>query len=1020
MTFPELAIRRPVTTLMTLVSLAVLGTVAVFRLPLAFMPEAEEPELFVRLPYPNASPDQIETMILRPVEEVLGSVRGLDRMWARIDESGATARLEFDWSTNLHLARVEVWEKLDRIRRELPDDLENITVGTSWNNRETDDPILEGRLSSDRDLSESYDLLDRRIVRPLLRVPGVAQVKLDGVSPKEVRINLRIEDLELHGIDIRDVADVLRRSNFDQSLGEVRSTERVFRLRTLGAFKDVDEIRNLRIRSDGLRLRNVAEVVYKEPELDFGRHLDGNFAIGVTVSAESSANVVEVCDRLEKRIAAMIEDPELEGLKFLVWESQGKEIKRTLGELFTTGVFGAVLAAIVLFVFLRRFSTTTISVICIPFSLIVASGVIWAMGRTMNTLTLLGLIVGIGMLVDNAVVVIENIFRHQELGCDRKTAALKGSREVSTAVIAATLTSVIVFLPMIFNKPSEMNIRLREIGSTVCLTLLASLFVSQTLIPLATSWFIRAKKRPRERWLVWLEEKYERVLAFNLRHRFVTPIVGLLIAASAVYPFLKVDMNFDSARSSSYAQIHYEFTEETPLDKKEEVISQVEKLIDPHRDELRAKSTYSWWSYGYTMTREYLRDGELNQENLAAARQKLRTILPEIPGIRVRVSEGRRSWRKNSGKRVAFQIFGEEYSVIRELAEEARLRIARIDGLVESFGAESSGRQELHVEVDRDLVARFDVPATGVAQTVGLTYRGQRLQRFRTPSGEREMRLTLDEKKTESVSQLRNLPVRTRAGEKVPLASIASFTDVEGPERVERDDRQTSVWVGARYTKGKREDYIPLVKEALADMEFPYGYSWTFGDWQSRSQRRTREFLENLFLALLLVFAVMSGLFESVSQAVALMIALPFALTGAIWTLWLAGTDFDQQAAVGVLLLIGIVVNNGIVMLEHINAYRAEGMDRTKAMIRGGRERLRPILMTAVTTLIGLLPIVIQRPSLGGNYYHSMALVIMGGIAVSTLLTTLLLPTTTSLVEDGVAWVGSLFRRSRKASESDA
>ncbi|MEJ2721867.1 MAG: efflux RND transporter permease subunit [bacterium] len=512
MTLPELAIKRHVTTLMIIVSLVVLGLVALFRLPLAFLPDYDEPQIFVRVPYENASPEQIERMIVRPVEDALGSVKGLKQMWSMCDRDGGMVRLQLDWSIDMALARVEVWEKLDRIRRDLPDDIGDITVGSHWDSREADMPIVEGRISSKRDLSESYDLLERKIIRPLERIPGVAQVRLDGVNPREVRINLRVDDIETHSVDIRSVVTTLRNSNLDMSLGKLTEGDTRFAVRTVGAFKTVEEIENLPIRADGLRLKDIADVRYEQPPLEYGRHLDGDFAVGITVSQEAKANTVQVCDEINKRVMAMGDDPELEGINFLVWFSQGKEIKKTLRDLTFTGIFGGILASLVLFGFLRRVGTTLIAVACIPFSIIVTCGLIWVQGKTLNTLSLLGLIVGIGMLVDNAVVVMENIFRHRELGEDHNTASRLGAREVSTAVIAATLTSVIVFLPMIFNKPSEMNIYLKELGITVCITLLASLFISQTLIPMATSWFIRSKPRPRGRLITWLEDRYVRML----------------------------------------------------------------------------------------------------------------------------------------------------------------------------------------------------------------------------------------------------------------------------------------------------------------------------------------------------------------------------------------------------------------------------------------------------------------------------------------------------------------------------
>jgi HAE1 family hydrophobic/amphiphilic exporter-1 len=1004
---PEIAIRRPVTVLMLLVSLVALGGVALTRLPLAFMPDIQEPELFIQLPYGNASPEQVERMIVRPVEDAVGSVKGLQSMWSRCGSDGGRIRLEFDWGADMHMARIEVLERIDRIRGELPDDMGDIQVSASWDSREADSPIIEGRLSSPRDLSESYDLLERKIIRPLERVPGVAQVRLDGVNPREVRINLRVSDLELHRADVRDVWRALQFGNFDQSLGEVHTGETRFALRTLGTLASVEEIRNLPLRDDGLRLADVADVIYREPPLEYGRHLDGDFAIGVSVTQESRANTVEVCDALEAAIADMNDDPELEGVNFLVWFSQGQEIRKTLRDLTFTGLFGSILASIVLYGFLRRLSTTLVAVLCIPFSLIVTCGIVWSQGRTLNTLTLLGLIVGIGMLVDNAVVVMENIFRQRELGLGRMESARVGAREVTTAVVAATLTSVIVFIPLVFNKPSEMNLYIKELAITVCFTLLASLFISQTLIPLATAWYIKPKPRPRGRVMMAVESGYQRMLGYLMRRRWIAVVTGLIVVASAAWPLTNIDMNFDASKTELFVAFNYRFSEETTLEHKEEIVSRVEKVLDPHRSDLMARSVYSFWSDRWAMTRIYLEEGEASEENIAGVRDKLRELLPEIAGVRLQVQDNSMGWRRHRGRnRVGFQLVGEDTEVLMRLAEEAIERVQAIPGLEDVQARHQEAQVEMHIEPDRDLAARYDISPNQMAEVVSLTYRGRRLRRFRSDEGEREMRLTLDEQETESLSQLRNLPLHTEDGTQVPLAAIADFVERPGREHIERDNRMTSIWVTSRYKEGKSEDYMPLVEEAMAGMEFPFGYSWTFGKWQSQKKAQSREFMTNLLLALMMVFAVMAGLFESVRQALALMISLPFALAGAVWTLYLTGTSFDQPAAIGLLLLIGIVVNNGIVMLAHINQYRRAGMDRSEAMLRGGRERLRPIIMTAVTTLIGLVPIVVQKPSLGGVYYYSMALVIMGGLFVSTFLTSVLLPTMTTLVEDSFDAVG--------------
>lgn len=1001
MTLPELAIRRPVTTLMILVSLLTLGAVALSRLPLAFMPDIEEPELFVQVSYPNASPEQVEHMIVRSLEDAVGSVKGLKSLWSRASTEGGHLRLGFDWGADLHLARVEIWERIDRIRGDLPEDIGDIVVSRSWSGQGEEMPILEARLSSRRDLSASYDLLERKILRPLERVPGVAAVRLDGVNPREVRINLRPEDLQRHNIDVRQISRLLRGSNFDQSLGRIDTGAQQFMLRTVGTFGSAEEIANLPLRADGLRLRDVADVQYTEPPLEYGRHLDGNFAIGVTVTQESKANTVTVCRALEERVAQMNDDPELEGVNFMTWFSQSEEITGALRDLAYTGVFGSLLASLVLFLFLRRVASTVFAVLCIPLSLVAALGVIWLGGGTLNTLVLLGLIVGVGMLVDNAVVIMENIFRYREAGLRRQEAASRGAGEVAVAVTAATLTSVIVILPLIFNKPSEMNLILRELGQTVCLTLLASLLISQTLIPLAMTRFIRSQPRPKSRLMRRLEKDYGRVLAFNLRHRWLTPLIGLSILVSTWYPFQRVDKNFGTSNPELFVQLRIRFTEEASLDRKRDLITALEQRLEPHREELTARAIYSFWSDHWSMLRIYPHAGAADDATLARIRDTLRGLLPVIPGVELTIEDNVMGWGRGGGRnRIMFNLHGEHTAVLNDLAGRIVERLQREPGLVDVNSRGEDAAEELHVIVDRELANRYGLQPDQVGQMVGLTFRGRRLPKFRTPDGEREMRLALDERTERSVDDLRLLPLYAEGGGLVPLAAVAELTPRPGSLQIHRNNRQTNVRVFARFEQGTGDQWRQRVAAILNGLEWPLGYGWSFGEWEEQRREQSREMWTNLLLALLLVFAVMAGLFESVPQAVALMVALPFALAGAFWTLYLTGTDFDQPASIGLLLLIGIVVNNGIVMLAHINHHRRTGLNRMQAMLRGGRERLRPVMMTATTTVLGLVPIVVQKPSLGGVYYYSVALVIMGGLVVSAFLTTILLPTTAAIAED--------------------
>ena len=1011
MTLPEIAVKRPIGTLMALVSLLVLGMIALLRLELAFMPEAENKQLFVVANYQNASPKAIERMIVKPIEESLSSLNGLEHMRSNSDNRGGRVILNFGLNVNIDLARAEIHERLDRIKSELPEDLERLTISGNWNPRESGETIMEARLSSGRDLSKNYDLLDRKIVKPLERIAGVAVVSLDGVNPREVRINLNLAKLKRHQIDARNVWRDIARNNQNAAIGILRSSSRKVVLRSVGSLTSIEEISRLPLTDTQLRLSDVAEITYQEPPLEYGRHLDGDFAIGLSIAKESSANTIEIADEVYNRIEQMKSDPELDGINFLVWRDQGKEIRNTLGDLEQTGLFGALLACIVLFLFLRKLSTTLVAVFCIPFSLIVACGVIWLQGKNLNTISLLGLIVGLGMLVDNAVVIMENIDRFQKKGYEGRVAAILGSKEVSVAVITATITSVIVFLPMIFSKPTNMNVILQELGMTICITLIASLLISQTLIPLASTRLLKKDTKIVNTPLMdKLQSSYVNILKFTLRHRWLAVVFGFGLLGTTAYPVAQINFNFDAAPTDMFVGIRVDISEAVSLQVKEKIINQIEETLEPHKQRLNVKSIYSWWSEGNSIVRLYMKSGFQNETQMNKVRRELPQILPSIAGVKLQVQDNGPFWRRNSGKRVGVQLQGPDTTTLGELGENAIALIEGTPGLFDFYSTAEGGRLELHAELNRERMSGYEVANNQPASLVEMTFRGRRLPRFKDHQGEVEMQLLLGDTQQTEIEDVKNLAISKSDGSQVLLDSISEFTTQKGPNRINRQNKISSIWVGARFEKGKRNDYQDQLVEILRQMPLPDGYQWRFNNRSRGADESQAEFILNLSMALGLIFAVMASLFESTRQALALMISLPFALAGAFWTLFFFSVDFDQPASVAVLLLLGIVVNNGIVMVEHINLYRREGWSRERAMIKGGKERLRPIIMTALTTLVGLIPIVIQKPSLGGVYYYSMAYVIIGGLLFSTVLTTVFLPATIAVVEDSCNKILSLFR----------
>ncbi|RPJ83931.1 MAG: efflux RND transporter permease subunit, partial [Acidobacteria bacterium] len=482
------SIRYPVTICMILVSCIVLGAVSAFKIPLVMLPDVDAPFVMVRVPYFNSTPDQVEETVTKPLEEALSTIPNIQRLTSYSNPNDAFIQMHFNWGEDIELLRAEVRERVEQVRKDLPDDVDDIYVMT-WNTNEI--PIMEGRISSGRDLRGSYDFLDLKIKKPLERVVGVGEVEINGVDRKEIDIYLRLDDIKRYRVDVDSIFRQLEGANLDVSLGRVVDGGYRYGVLTKGSMTSLEQIRDFPINNVGLKLSDIADVDFADPIVDFGRHLNGSYAIALEIRKTSDANTVETVRRVMQKIKELNEDPSLEGIQVLVWHNAGEEITKSLSGLLSAGTLGALLSVLVLYFFLWRLGATLAIGFAIPFSIISAVGFLYLLGNTLNVLSMMGLMLSTGMLVDNAVVVLESIFQKLEKGYDRVTAALQGTQEVVTAVLASTLTSIIIFVPLVFGKETEYSIWLSHTGIAIMITLLCSLFVSLTLIPLGVAKFIK-------------------------------------------------------------------------------------------------------------------------------------------------------------------------------------------------------------------------------------------------------------------------------------------------------------------------------------------------------------------------------------------------------------------------------------------------------------------------------------------------------------------------------------------------
>ncbi len=1008
------SLRNPITASMVVVCLLGVGALSAPRVPLAFLPDVSAPFLQIDIPYPNALPAQVEEQITRPAEEALSTLSRVRRISSFSSATGASVTVEFDWGEDMAGRRVEAREKLERIRDQLPTDVDLITVNSY---RTSDIPVLECRIAAERDLSHDYELLNRHVADPLRRVPGVAKVELFGVDPPQVRIDFRLADLERHNVDADRLLRRLDASSRSMSAGLLRRGGEAWPLRVVNQFGSLRDFERYPVDASGLRLGDVATVSLREPDLDYGRHLDGSRAVGLNVIKESGANSVTVAERANRVLREIKDDPALRGIRVLTFTDQAKEIRNSLDSLLHAGLVGAALAIVVLFFFLRRLTTTLIVATVIPCALLSALAMLYFGGRSLNILSMMGLMLAVGMLVDNAVVILESIHRYRERGASRLRAALQGSREVLPAVVSSTVTSVIVFLPLVLGGSTQVTIWVGEVGRTIIFTLVCSLFLSLTVIPLAMGRLLKADVGRPSALLLRLGDLHQRVLGWTLAHRPATVGIALAVMVGAVLMFMPVDKSAFTGNKVEAVTIDYDFSDNLNYREVERYVTRAEDWVLARKDSLRVKSTYTYYSNNSASTRVYLADACANDEGARVLRQRLRAGLPQLPGAQLRLED---SENQTGTSRLAVRLYGEPGPRLDALAEEVRRRLAGVDGLTDVVVGGDKGREEVEVVVDRQRAARYGLSTGGVGASVAGFFRGRQLARYRGPQGEVQVQAQLRREDRSSLDGLQDLPITGLNPESgrlqtVPLGAVAEFHPVRTPASVERQQRRSVLSVRANYDSQRGGEVRKAASRVLNAMSFPTGTSWSFGEGFEEESRTQQEMLVNLLLALVLVYLVMAGLFESLLHPFAIMFALPFAFVGIAATCLVTHSPFNLMSQIGLLILIGIVVNNGIVLVHHIHQLRQRGAERTRAILEASHHRLRPILMTMLCTVLGMAPLAVGSSNAGGVLYYPLARTIMGGLMASTVLTLVLVPCLYTLIEDGAALVARTWSRPRSA-----
>ena len=1015
MSIAEFSIRRPITTIMCFVSLAVVGLIASFRLPLEALPDISAPFLFVQVPYTGSTPEEVERNIIRPTEEALATMTGIKRMRSSATSEGASIFIEFtDWDRDIAIAASDARERIDAIRSDLPDDLQRYNV-FKWSS--SDDPVLKVRLASATDLTGAYDMLDREFKRRIERIPGVARVNISGAPPNEVEIAISPDRLTAHNLSINELSDRLRTLNFSISAGQIDDNGQRVRIQPVGEITDLQELRDLVIDTKGLRLGDIAEIRLKPTRMNYGRRLDGNPAVGLDIYKERSANLVEVSRAALAEVEAIRTQPSMRDVQIKVIDNQGKMVTSSLLELAEAGAVGLLLSITVLFFFLRHWPSTLMVTLAIPICFVITLGFMYFAGVTLNILTMMGLLLAVGMLVDNAVVVVESIYQERERMPDQpRLASIIGTRNVAIALSAGTLCHCIVFVPNLFGETNNISIFMSQIAITISVSLLASWLVAVSLIPMLSARMQTPKLVHSDSGVIArLQRRYATLLQWTLEHRGWSVFGILMVILISLVPMKLTKIDMFGGEGGHEVFIGYNWKGAYTFGQMSEEVARVERYLDDNREALHITQVYSWYSEQEGSSTIVTFD-TAHAKSMPAVQESLRKGLPR--SARADYVVGNSGDGGGGGNnQVQVQLVGDSTKMLQEIGEEVvpllaqrkELRDVRIDN-----GEKGS---ELSIHVDRERAAAFGFNAEQVASFVGLALRGAPLREFRRGDSEVPVWVRFAGAEQSSPEDLASYTVRTGDGRSVPLLSLVDVAIKPSATQIGRTNRQTTLTIKANLAeKVTVPEGRKAMEEMLTPMSFPAGYTFSFdgGDYGDDDQAMS-QMMFNLVIALVMIYVVMAAVFESLLFPAAIMSGVLFSIFGVFWLFWITGTSFGIMSFIGILVLMGVVVNNGIVMIEHINNLRRRGMGRTQALVEGSRERLRPIMMTMGTAILAMIPISMTDTQLLGNGppYYPMARAIAGGLAFSTVVSLLFLPTIYAMLDDMSTAVSRIIRRAR-------
>jgi hydrophobic/amphiphilic exporter-1 (mainly G- bacteria), HAE1 family len=1009
------AVSRPVTTLMGSLIVVILGWTSLTNLRIDLMPEVTWPIISVNTAYPGAGPEEMETLVTRPMEQAIGSVQGVEELQSSSVEGSANVRVQFAWGTDLDPAIGDIRARLERIRQNLPPDVETPYIRRYDS---SDSPIIYLGLETDLPPVQATELAENIIAPQLERVNGVARIRVRGRTAREIQIDLDRRKLESLNMSVTEVLDALRQDNINQPAGDYDEGHLKLLVRSRGEFTSLDQIGNTVVREQAgatVQIRDIATLVDGEEERTEVTRVNGKKGLLLYVYQQAGANTVEVSDGIHAAIEAV--NATNPNIRLSIRMDKSDFIRQAIGNVRQAALLGSGLAIIVLVLFLRSFRSTLVIAVSLPLSVLATFVLIYFNGFTLNMISFGGLALGMGLLVDNSIVVLESIFRKREEGLPPAEASVEGTQEVASAIVASTMTTLVVFLPLLFIG-DQTGILLRELATVVSFSLLCSLVASLSLTPMLAAHWIPETESERLKWLLVLvtlfheasrrvfsvfEKTYGWLLARSLKAPLIVTFLMLLLLAVSLGLTPRIGTEFIPKTDEGRLMVNTEMAPGIQLKHLFRQAVHVEKTVIDAVPESTTTGSFIGddsddaedWNQAWFSVHLVPRDERTR--TVEDIRKALDGQIGRVPGMEIKVrvrndTFGSRMFSEN-GENLAVEIRGHDQKTAEELSERVAEAMEKVSGLVNVESTKSDRRPELSVRFDREKISSLGISVSDISQTLETAVHGTQTTVFRENGNEYNVVVQLRESDRSELAHIEQVGVATPAGRIVPLKNLVSFNPGESPVSIRRQDRQRVMYVTANVEDRDLGHVVKDLQQELNKLPPVEGFVMRVaGDWEDQ-QRSFKALTWGFILAVLLMYMVMASQFESLGDPVLILLTLPLAAIGVVAILLVTATTLNVQSFIGLVMLAGIVVNNAIVLVDYMNQLRRREPDTPIADIvqKASVRRFRPILMTTLTTVLAMTPIALGLGD-GGELQAPMARVVIGGLTSATLITLLAIP----------------------------